>query len=161
MMLRQLSVVVLATVMTTSAYAQGPSRPAAESAQLSRIEETIRGLTLEWGKVAVTRDTTVLKRLLAPDMVYVGSSGVTMSMEDMVASAAKSTDKITLSEATGLKIRVYGSSVAVVVGDFRERGSDKGGKAFDARSRFTNVWVLRNGAWQCVSGHSSDHLPGK
>ena len=33
--------------------------------------------------------------------------------------------------------------------------TDKNGKPFERESRFTNVWVLKDGAWQCVSGHAA------
>jgi len=51
---------------------------------------------------------------------------------------------------------VYGGgTVAVDIGDYKKSGTDKDGKAFDRRSRFTNVWVLKDGTWKCVSGHAS------
>ena len=50
--------------------------------------------------------------------------------------------------------------MAVDIGDYKEVGRDKDGKAFDRTTRFTNVWVLKGGAWQCVSGHASQ-LPAR
>ena len=53
-------------------------------------------------------------------------------------------------------MRVYGGgTVAVDIGDYKEAGKDKDGKPFERASRFTNVWVLKEGAWRCVSGHAS------
>ena len=48
-----------------------------------------------------------------------------------------------------------GGTVAVDIGDYKEIGTDKDGKPFERLSRFTNVWVLKEGKWQCVSGHAS------
>ena len=42
---------------------------------------------------------------------------------------------------------------------YRQVRVGKDGKPFGRTSRFTNVWVLKDGAWQCVSGHASAILP--
>jgi ketosteroid isomerase-like protein len=44
--------------------------------------------------------------------------------------------------------------VAVDIGDYAEAGTDKDGKPFERRTRFTHVWVLKDGSWQCVTGHT-------
>ena len=97
----------------------------------------------------------MLQRIWAADFIYVLESGETFDKTKGIADEAKSTDKLTSATATNLRIRVYRGSAAVVIGDYEEIGRDKDGKAFDRKSRFTNVWVLRNGTWQCVNGHSS------
>ncbi len=62
----------------------------------------------------------------------------------------------TVSEASSIDVRVYGGgTVAVDIGDYTEAGRDKDGRPFERKSRFTNVWVLKDGAWRCVSGHAS------
>jgi ketosteroid isomerase-like protein len=135
--------------------------PAAVSAQQASVEQTLRGLSEQWAQVPVTRDVAVLRRIWAPDFVYVEPSGRVFNKEEGIVDVAKSTDKYTSAQISGLKVRVYGTgAVAVVIGDDREIGRDKDGKAFDRKSKFTNIWVLQNGLWQCVSGHSSD-LPSK
>jgi hypothetical protein len=53
-------------------------------------------------------------------------------------------------------VRVYGGgTVAVDIGDYREAAKDEVGNPYERRSRFTNFWVLRDGAWRCVSAHAS------
>ena len=65
-------------------------------------------------------------------------------------------EKHTVSEASSIDVRVYGGgTVAVDIADYTEAGTDKNGKPFERESRFTNVWVLKDGAWQCVSGHAA------
>ena len=73
-----------------------------------------------------------------------------------IADLKAGKDKPTLSEATSIDVRVYGGgTVAVDIGDYHEAGKDKDGKPYERRSRFTNVWVLQDGAWRCVSAHAS------
>lgn len=157
-MMRTFSTFVLVVALGPFALAAGQ---AGGRAQQGSIEQTLRALSDEWAKVPVTRDAPVLRRIWTADFVYVEPSGRVFNKDEGIADVAKITDKTTSAELSNFKVRVYGAgTVAVVIGDDREIGRDKDGKAFDRRSRFTNVWVLQNGSWQCVSGHSSD-LPSK
>ena len=151
-------VVIVALGPLVLAQAAGPG---GGRAQQAGVEQTLRALSDEWTKVPVTRDASVLRRIWAPDFVYVEPSGRVFNKDEGIADVAKITDKTTSAELSNFKVRVYGGgTVAIVIGDDREIGRDKDGKAFDRKSRFTNVWTLQNGSWQCVSGHSSD-LPAK
>jgi ketosteroid isomerase-like protein len=50
-------------------------------------------------------------------------------------------------------VQVYGD-VAVVVGVFRIKGTEKG-KPYVRRERFVDTWIKLNGAWQCVATTST------
>ena len=152
-MTRRLTALVFVVGFGSSALAQA-TRPASGQSEAG-IEQTLRALSQEWTKVPLTHNTAVLQRIWADDFIYVLESGETFDKAKGIADEAKSTDKFTSTAATNLKIRVCGGLAAVVISDYQEVGKDKDGKAFDRKSRFTNVWVLRNGTWQCVSGHSS------
>jgi ketosteroid isomerase-like protein len=159
-MVRKLSAFVLVVALGPFALAQAAGQTGGK-AQQGSIDQTLRALSDELAKVPVTRDAAVLRRIWAADFVYVEPSGRVFNKDEGIADVAKITDKTTSAELSNVKVRVYGTgTVAVVIGDDREIGRDKDGKAFDRKSRFTNVWVLQNGSWQCVSGHSSD-LPSK
>jgi len=159
-MMRRLSTFALVVALGPFALAQAAGQTGGR-AQQGGIDQTLRALSDEWAKVPVTRDAAVLRRIWAADFVYVEPSGRVFNKDEGIADLAKITDKTTSAELSNFKVRVYGAgTVAVVIGDDREIGRDKDGKAFDRKSRFTNVWVLQNGSWQCVSGHSSD-LPSK
>lgn len=159
-MTRTFTTLLLVVGIGPSILAQSTA-PAGARAQQASIEQTLRSLSDQWAKVPVTRDASVLRRIWAADFVYVEASGRVFNKEEGIADVSKITDKYTSAELTNFKVRVYGAgTVAVTIGDDREVGREKDGKAFDRKSRFTNVWVLQNGSWQCVSGHSSD-LPSK
>lgn len=148
---RGLRLIVLAAFLATSALSQTIRAQSPPTA----VEHTLRQLSSEWAKVPLTRDTALLKRIWAPDFTYVSPDGSVFGKEQGISDVGKMNAKVSSAANSNLKIRVYGGSTAVVVGDYRVAGRDKDGKSFDARSRFTNVWVLRSGVWQCVSGHSS------
>ena len=143
-MKRGLNIVVLVILLVSPAFAQGS------------VENILLRLTEEWSKVPLKHDTAVLKRIWADDFVYVEPNGRVFNKEQGIAAEAKNPDAYTYAESSNVKIRVYGGITAVVIGDYREKGRDKDGKPFDRKSKYTNVWVLKSGTWQCVSGHSSD-----
>ena len=105
--------------------------------------------------ISLRLPVSLLERIWAPDFTYVTPDGSVFGKEKGIADVSKMSGNVSSAENSNLKIRVYGGSAAVVTGDYHVAGRDQDGKSFDARSRFTNVWVLRNGVWQCVSGHSS------
>ena len=53
----------------------------------------------------------------------------------------------------GMAVHIFGNA-AVVTGVYRDKGVEKG-KPFLRRGRFTDTWVYRNGAWQCVASQST------
>lgn len=61
----------------------------------------------------------------------------------MVVEVETDRGRPTGSEVSPNDVRVY------------EGGTNEDEKPYEQRSRFTNVWVLEDGVWQCVSGHSS------
>jgi ketosteroid isomerase-like protein len=148
---RALRIIALAASFATPAFAQ-TTRVRSPSTD---VEQTLRQLSSEWAKALITRDVSLLERIWAPDFAYVRPDGSVFGKEQAIADVAKMSGKVSSAENSNLEIRVYGGSAAVVTGDFHVTGRDRDGKSFDARSRFTNVWVLQNGAWQCVSGYSS------
>jgi len=108
------------------------------------------------GDSLVSACKSILERIWAPDFVYVEPSGHRFTKAEGIAALKTGGERHTVSAASSIDVRVYGGgTVAVDIGDYTEAGSDKNGKPFERTSRFTNVWVLKDGAWQCVSGHAS------
>jgi len=144
----------VAAAVCPVAHAQSPATltPAQEAA----IEAGIKELSMQWSTAILKKDATILERIWAPDFVYVEPSGERFTKADGIAALKTGKEQPTLSEPTSIDDRVYGGgTVAVDIGDYREAGKDKDGKPYDRRSRFTNVWVLKDGAWRCVSAHAS------
>jgi uncharacterized protein (TIGR02246 family) len=135
-------------------YAEAPA--AITPAQEAAIEAGIKELSTQWSTAYLKNDPSILERIWAPDFVYVEPSGHRFTKAEGIAALKASGEKHTVSEASSIDVRLYGGgTVAVDIGDYKEAGSDKDGKPFERRSRFTNVWVLKDGAWRCVSGHAS------
>jgi ketosteroid isomerase-like protein len=153
-------------VLASVAAAVGPNALAQSAgtvtpAQEAAIEAGIKDLSMQWSTAILKKDAAILERIWAPDFVSVEPSGERSTKADGIAALKAGKDQPTLSEATSIDVRVYGGgTVAVDIGDYREAGKDKDGKPYDRRSRFTNVWVLKDGAWRCVTAHASVLAPG-
>ena len=134
------------------AQSAGTVTPAQEAA----IEAGIKDLSMQWSTALLKKDAAILERIWAPDFVEIAPSGERSTKADGIAALKTGKGQPTLSELASIDVRVYGGgTVAVDIGDYREAGKDKDGKPYDRRSRFTNVWVLKDGAWRCVSAHAS------
>jgi len=158
-MVRSLTAVVVVLASLAAGFspvALAQSTGAVTPAQEAAIEAGIKELSGQWSKAILEKDAAILERIWSPDFVNVEPSGKRSTKAEGIASLKTGTDKPTLSEATSIDVRVYGGgTVAIDIGDYREAGKDKDGKPYDRRSRFTNVWVLEDGAWRCVGAHAS------
>ncbi len=130
-------------------------------AQEAAIKAGIKELSSQWSTAYLKNDTSILERIWAPEFVYVEPSGRRFTKAEGVAALKARGEKHTVSKVSSIDVRVYGGgTVAVDIGDYAEAGTDKDGRPFERRTRFTNVWVLKDGAWQCVTGHASA-IPAK
>ena len=146
----------LSIAFTCGSAALAQSATAVTPAQEAAIEAGIKDLSSQWSTAYLKNDTSILERIWAPDFVYVEPSGHRFTKAEGIAALKAGGERHTVSEASSIDVRVYGGgTVAVDIGDYKEAGKDKGGKPFERASRFTNVWVLKDGAWRCVSGHAS------
>lgn len=62
-------------------------------------------------------------------------------------------DNYSSARNTGVKVRSYGSNVAVASGVAKEVGKTKDGTPFNRSYVWTDTWVLRGDQWQCVASH--------
>ena len=147
-----LASVAAAVCPVAHAQSAGTVTPDQEAAIAARIKE----LSMQWSTAILKKDAVILERIWAPDFVDVAPSGERSTKADGIAALKTGKGQPNLSELTSIDVRVYGGgTVAVDIGDYHEAGKDKDGKPYDRRSRFTNVWVLQDGNWRCVSAHAS------
>jgi len=151
------SIVLCTTVFAALCQAQTQAPAAAATTpQEAAIERQIRELATQWSKAVQQRDVATLEQIWASDFIYVEPSGKSYNKAEGIAGVKNSTDEITSVETTTVDVRVFGGgTVAVDIGTYREMGRDKQGRSFDRSSRFTNIWSLKAGVWQCDSGHAS------
>ncbi len=153
--LKVFAILMLTIGIAAETLAQTP-KPAGGKSKDENIAATIRALSNDWLNAMLKRDAAILERIWAPDFIYVEPSGRRFNKAQGISDMKNSKEKLTSASDTLVDIRVYGGGTVVVdIGDYKEVGLDKDGKPFERLSRFTNVWVLKEGKWQCVSGHAS------
>jgi hypothetical protein len=121
-----------------------PTDQVKDQAALVRIEQM-------WVRAAEQHDTATLACILADEFEEADFDGSLIGRSTMLANATKpSNGHYELSE---LHAHIYGDTAYIRgIGV----GTDKG--RITGKSRFTDIFVYRNGRWQCVAGHES-HFP--
>ena len=135
-------------LLISSAFiiAQEPSKPNGEEGHL-------RALETAWNHAEQSKDASALGQLLADSFVYVDYDGTLMNKKEYLASTVNDDVQNEQINNEGMTIQLYGDA-AVVNGAYRDKGLEKG-KPFSRHGRFTDTWIFRQGAWQCVASQST------
>lgn len=126
----------------------------------TRVEQELKKVEEEWANAYVRHDAGALERILADEFISVGSNGESHNkakdIEDLKADSAT----YEYSTPYDLEMRVYGGW-AVVIGRTKERGRYPSGRQFVNEYRWTDVFVKRQGRWQCVAAQVASIPPPK
>jgi uncharacterized protein (TIGR02246 family) len=113
-------------------------------------EKAIRKLEEDWGKAVENNDAKELARIVSEDFAFTLPDGRVLDRKQYVSRELIPADeKVEKADNQTDQVRVIGD-VAVVNGHSTLTGK-KGGKAFEYRFRWTDVFVKRDGRWQAVS----------
>lgn len=116
----------------------------AESAKLRELVRT-------WDEATVKGDAATLDRLLAAEFSFVGGVRRAAYLDFI---KAKSTDTYVESAVSeNVQVQVYGDA-AVVTATGVTKGKNRG-QPYETRYLFIDVWVKRDGRWQCVKVYSN------
>ena len=122
--------------------------------QTSDAEKEIVALVKEFDAAFVKNDTTFMERILADDWMAITPDGEVMTKAQMQKGMKEGDLKFgALEELEAIKVRVYGDAV-VATGRGRMKATLKG-KPYSSHDRWTNVYIKRDGKWQCVSSHTT------
>jgi len=120
----------------------------------SSTQRIILQLEEQWRLAQHHNDTAAFRRLLAPDLTFIGTSGSFRDRADYIASRSASwIPRAKSFTASELRVRIYGAT-AIVTGREQTTGA---GVGFSAR--FTDVWLRRRGRWQLVAAQRTDIAP--
>jgi hypothetical protein len=122
-----------------------PTGQPKDQATLVRIEHV-------WLRAVEQHDVAALGCILADEFEEADFAGSLIDRSSMLASAAKPSRGHT--ELLDLHARMYGD-FAYVRGLGVTKSDDE--KVL-GKNRFTDIFVYRDGRWQCVAGHES-HFP--
>ena len=106
-----------------------------------------------WNHAEQSKDAAALNQLLSEDFVYTDYDGTFLDRKGFLDSTLHNEIQQEQINNDGMAVHIYGTA-AVVTGLYRDKGLDKG-KPFSRRGRFTDTWIYRNSAWQCVASQST------
>jgi ketosteroid isomerase-like protein len=119
--------------------------------ETSEAEQELLKLEKEFGEAIVSNDVDGIGRFVADDWIIIDPNGEIVDRTrffEVIKSGVLMHDMM---ESEDFRVRVYGDS-AVVTGVTRTNGKFMGEK-FSTQERATDVFVKRDGRWQCVLTH--------
>jgi ketosteroid isomerase-like protein len=121
-------------------------------------EEEFLKLDKEFAEAIVKNDPEAIGQFVADDWIIIDPDGGVVDgarFFDVIKSGALTHEMM---NSEDLRVRVYGDS-AVVTGFTRTKGKFMG-QEFSTQERATDVFVKRDGRWQCVLTHLT-RIPNK
>jgi hypothetical protein len=150
--MRDLIIVMLLAVTSLLAFGQRPqllTKDDKTKQELTQIERDI-------GRANIDRDYNYFNRIEAEEFIFTGENGsITTKKEDLAGlkEPANPDYKLEAYDVDEVKVTLY-DKTAVVTGRVTTRAKFKGAD-ITKQTRFTDVFVFRDGRWQLVAGHSS------
>ncbi|CAN5339730.1 hypothetical protein BH10ACI1_BH10ACI1_28440 [soil metagenome] len=123
-------------------------KPNKTEAELMQLERNI-------GQANIKLDKAFFERIEAEEFIFTDSGGGITTKSEDIASLDKPPGefKLVSYEVDEMKVMIYGKT-AVVTGRITTKLQGKD-REIISQSRFTDVFVKRDGRWQIVAGHSS------
>ncbi len=148
-----LIVMLIATVTFVSAQEQGAT--SAVGRVLSKVEQEVIKLEREWLDAYEKRDAAAMARIVADDFTIIYPNGSVRRKAEVVENLKRGASNPAPNYHTeNVESRVYSDTV-ILVGIVISEWTRDGQKMRD-RSRYTDVYVRRNGRWQVVASHLSN-----
>ena len=145
--MKLMTVVAIATIgVCSSALGQA-------NKQGGNVEETIMRIEKEMLGALLKGDASASQRYNSETIVFTGPDGEFMNKAQLVADIKSGTLKLTSATLDDAKVHVY-KDTAVVTYSSNDKGTYKG-KDISGKTRWTDVFVNRNGQWQVVAVHGS------
>ena len=117
----------------------------------AKVEQELRRLVLEWDTALVKNEVATLDRILADEFSFVGGNN---KAQYLASFKTGSTDSVVESAvSTDIQVQVY-NNTALLTGLDTIKGKNKG-QPYVSKWLYLDVWVLRDGRWQCVKTYAS------
>lgn len=116
----------------------------------AKVEQELIKLEEEWHNAYLRRDAEPLERILADEYISVSGNGGSGTKAQTIAGLKADTSTYEYSTPYDMDFRFYGDTV-VVIGRTKEKGKTENGTEFTVEYRWTDVFVKKNGRWQCVA----------
>jgi hypothetical protein len=148
-MKRTITLILIILGAVSVAFSQTDKKEAQAKLDLMQLERDI-------GKANIESDYAFFDRVEAEEFIFTDAGGgVTTKKQDLegLKQPPNPDVKLTAYDVDDMNVRLY-DKMAVVTGRVTTKRLVKG-QPMTSQSRFTDVFVWRDGRWQLVAGHSS------
>ena len=149
-MRRLLSGVYLVVALAAAVAA---AAPAPQQRPVQSDQDVLVDLERRWNAAFYRRDAAFIATVLADDFVATYDDGSRGDKSKELALASAFAEQVESAVPDEFTVKEYGDT-AVVRFTLRLVGLRQGQRA-ETLLRYTDVWVIRDGRWQCVSSHST------
>ena len=126
---------------------------AAQEPPVKSDQQVLIELEQRWNEAFYRKDVASIKDLLADEFIATYDDGARGDKAKELALAADFNQQVESAIPDEFTVKVF-RDTAVVWFTLRVVGI-KQGQRTELTLRYTDVWVIRDGRWQCVSTHST------
>ena len=144
---------VAAVLMTCSAIPL-VAQSSAPSGTPDQVRAALIQIEREIGRANLDCDFKYFEKIEGDDFIFTDASGSLSTKKEDLAGEKDCHKFAGTYDLDQTDVRLYGNT-AVVTSRVTITGTSRDGKPVNRHSRFTDVFVWRDGRWQIVAGHSS------
>ena len=127
--------------------------PASQPQRVQSDQDILVALERRWNEAFYRRDAAFIATILADDFVATYDDGTRGDKAKELALASTFAERVESAVPDEFTVKEYGDT-AVVRFTLRLVGIRQGQRA-ETVLRYTDVWIIRDGRWLCVSTHST------
>ena len=140
--------ILLATAMTIGLSVAGGAKD-----KPGNTDQAVLSIEKEMLNALLKGDASASERYLADTYIFTGPDGEVSNKAQNVADLKSGDLKFQSASLDDAKVSVYGDT-AIVTFASTDKGTYKG-KDISGKTRWTDVFVKKNGKWQIVASHGS------
>jgi ketosteroid isomerase-like protein len=129
---------------------------ASQQRRVQSDQEILVDLEKQWNAAFYRRDAAFIATILADDFVATYDDGTRGDKAKELALASGFAQQVESAVPDEFTVKEYGDT-AVVRFTLRLVGLREG-RRVETVLRYTDIWIIRDGRWQCVSSHSTQVL---
>lgn len=111
----------------------------------------LRNHNADWIQAYPEKDTSVIHRIAADDMVMVTTTGARITKKDLIRNVAKPANPITSATIDNVDITVKGN-IGIVVAEVQFTALVNG-KETTFKNNYMDVYEKRDGRWVAIAAH--------
>jgi hypothetical protein len=128
------------------------------TANKAELETKLKGMEAAWNLSKMDKDfgVKIVEETVSDDFSSYNDKGLKQTKADIIKALSET--KGTISEVINgdMSLTFYGDNVASIVGSHVTKGKDIAGKAYSSKTFWTDVFMERNGKWQCIASGGSN-----